>query len=1008
MLHYRCTRLLIGAVCALPSVVQGSQSLVLTPGTSLRLNIPNTAPYNALLGSRVEYRLHNWTTPAANSTLFTLGGTVSAPMLVFQLTKTSELCVLEYGDAAPAYGGEMCADITGFPDVLVRWQRDTANMRFQYEVRTSLNVPLSTYCGLKSYALHNTFGCPAQTMNVRSWAGVSEIGDAGSKAAAQISWLKWYSTLVPVGSGAIVESNPADLADFRFEGNLSNTATGSTPTLQGQASFVAAPGYPPACNIGQQQVFRAGHPAQLDGSASYAMDGGTLLSYSWKELSGPTTVTWSGSPAQPTVNGLVFGSYVFQLTVTDSSGQSSSCSVKDGAVASDDNGVVITNNPTLDALIGPQIRFGASPWPWFDNRHRAAANLQSQNLDIYYQSFWDTLQPGMVTVTPNSNIVTGVGTTFSTTFCQGPANPHAAKPINVGILIWHPTSVPGQTGRRWMSVTGCQSDTQLTTAQQWTPDLPGGTMQFGYADGYTAGNWISDIDPANFYDNVAAFYTLYYRSGIDDYLMAARKLADRFWLAPRIDQGAACEMNSGFCNAPRNLSQLGLVLRALDGRPDMWPGLRAMWKTFMYDMSFFYQGKEVSDAREQGYILAMVSYCALADPDPVNSAACKSSISKSFSIAWTPFKGTAGDWPTLWYQQGPGFASWGTPNSSVSLTNGSAGVVGNGTRWTAGDFPFKNTSMVWFTNGIPWPTDSSQGDPTYYTATFIDATHLQLDRPYAGTSGVHGYVLAGANQIIGYGQEPFTLGILATAFDLAGTAIAGTDPVTSALAHSYTVAAVNWLKNTAYWPATKAIYYQAGELNCQAPISDSNAACTGGNNASQSRTLSGMIMRAVGAAYAYSGDTSLLNFGDLLFSAMYSKPGTGGPNPDGSYVSDLDDTGYYMTGAPPQGSAPKYFGMFFGFGDNSTWPAYRIGRQAPPSTKVVQLAIVHPAMAQKMRLTITEPDGTVSHAVCGFSHCGVTVDGRLGDPSVSADFVSESETVIESRPVTIVSERPAN
>jgi hypothetical protein len=450
------------------------------------------------------------------------------------------------------------------------------------------------------------------------------------------------------------------------------------------------------------------------------------------------------------------------------------------------------------------------------------------------------------------------------------------------------------------------------------------------------------------------------------------------------------------------------VLRALDGRPDMWPGLRAMWKTFMFNMSYFYQGKEVSDAREQGYELAMVAYCGLADPDPVNSAACKTSISKSFSTAWTPFEGPVGNWPELWYEQGPGYASWAIPNSSVTLTAGSTSVAGNGISWTADHFPLKNTSLVWFTNGIAWPENATQGDPAYYTATFIDATHLQLDRPYAGTSGVHGYVLGGSNQIIGYGQEPFTLGILATAFDLAGQAIAGTDPVTSALAHSYNVAAVNWLKTTAYWPARKAIYYQAGELNCQPPISDSNAACTDGNNASQARTLSGMIMRAVGAAYAYSGDPSLLSFGDLLFSAMYSKPGTGGPNPDGSYISDLDDTGYYMTGAPPQGSAPKYFGMFFGFGDNSTWPAYRIGQQLTPSTRLVQLSTAHPAAAQKMRLTITEPDGAVSHAECGFAQCGVTVDGRLGDPSVSAEFVSGDGTVTESRPVGVISERPRN
>ena len=48
--------------------------------------------------------------------------------------------------------------------------------------------------------------------------------------------------------------------------------------------------------------------------------------------------------------------------------------------------------------------------------------------------------------------------------------------------------------------------------------------------------WAYNSQPANYYDAVAAFYALYYRTGIDDYLTAARKLADRFWKY-RLDSG---------------------------------------------------------------------------------------------------------------------------------------------------------------------------------------------------------------------------------------------------------------------------------------------------------------------------------------------------------------------------------------------------------------------------------------------------------------------------------------
>ena len=659
----------LSAVWGFPLMLAGCQSLVLSPGASLKITVPALPPFTTLSSTRVEYRLHSWTTPAKYSTLFTLGNSPGSPFLNFVLAPTNEICVEDLVDSAPQYGNWMCADITGVPDVVVRLQRDTVNKQIQYEVRTAQNIPLATYCGFKQYSGNNKFACPIQTVAARSWQGTAEIGDQGSAATAQLAWLKWYSSLVPAGSGALIESTPADLADWRFEGNLNEAAAGTVATLQGVPSFSPTPSYVPACSAGQQQTLRAGYPAQLDGSASYPLDGGTALAYFWQELSGPSTVAWSGNPAQPTVTGLVFGSYIFQLTVTDSSNQSSTCSVKDGAVASDDNGVVITNNPSVDLLIGPQIRFGANPWPWFDDRHRAAADLQNKNLDIYYTSYWDTPAAGMVTVTQNSYVVTGIGTTFTTMFCQGPQNPHVPKATNPGVIAWHPTGVAGQTGRRWLYVASCQSDTQLTTTQPWTPDLAGGTMAYGYADEQMAGTWVDNGDPVNFYDNVVGFYTLYYRSGLDDYQIAAQKLADRFWLSPRTDQGASCELGSYYCTFPRNLSTLGLFLRALDGRPDMWPGLRAMLGKPLYDMSYFGQYNMVQDAREQGYELATVTYCALVDPDANSRATCKAAISKSFANAWTPYQGKDGNWPALWYggyNGATGFSSWDT-HTTVTL-----------------------------------------------------------------------------------------------------------------------------------------------------------------------------------------------------------------------------------------------------------------------------------------------------------------------------------------------------
>ena len=988
-----------------PSALHGAQSLDVAPGRTLKVSIPASSPFTTLGDTRLEFRLHNWSTPAKASTILALGGAAGAPLFSVELTPGNELCGLEGADDLSLNGNRMCADITDSPDVLVRMQRDAAGKRFNYEVRTVANVPLVTYCGLKATASANQFGCPIQALNQVSWAGEGEIGDSASVATVQFAWIKWYSSVVLPGSGSIQEWTPSDLADWRFDGTTDETAAGALPIIQGPASYAPRPVYPPVCTGGSSQTLRAGYPAQLDGSASYPLDAGTNLTYNWQELSGPNGVSWTGSDsAHPAIDRLVFGTYIFQLTVRDGSNQSSTCTVKEGAVASDDNGVVITGNSTLDLLIGPQTRFGTNLWPWFDDRQRAAAELQMRNLDAYYGSYWDTPAPGVVTVTGNSAIVTGAGTTFTTTFCQGPADWSTAK-TGARIDVWYPLS-GGQSGRREFPVSSCQSDTQLTLDGPWATDVPDGAgFAYSYADPSLTALWTDSADPADFYDNVAAFYILYYRSGIDDYLMAARKLADRFWLSPRIDGGAACQVGSPYCSSPQYLSQLGLVLRALDGRPDMWPGLRAMWARQMQDVGDFAGYGEVEDPAEQGYRLAMLSYCALADPNPDSAASCKTSIAGLFPSVWTPFQGKDSNWPALWYGGNGGaltYSSWDS-GSSVSLAAGSTAVVGNGTAWTADLFSNNGSATVWFTGGVGMPADNRAGDADLYTATWVDGTHLNLDRPYAGTTGVHGWALAGSGSPVGWGVQPASLGVLALAFDLSAKAIEDIDPANAALAHNYNVAAVNWIKNGGFWQSAKGLYTQSGQLNCQPPISETNQVCTGGNNPAQARALNAMVLRAAGAAYAYTRDPGLKDFGDLLFSAMYAKPATGGLNPDGTYLSDWDDgSGSYMRGVPPTGDAPKYFGMFFGFGDNSTWPAYRTGGLQPPSTRLLRInTITPPPGSSKIRLTITHPNGSTSQTECGFESCAFTADGRAGRPAVGIEYLSPSNSVIRSVPATI-------
>ncbi|HSZ87731.1 MAG TPA: T9SS type A sorting domain-containing protein [Puia sp.] len=57
----------------------------------------------------------------------------------------------------------------------------------------------------------------------------------------------------------------------------------------------------------------------LIGSGSYE-PGGSIASYSWKQISGPTSIIFNTNIPTTLVAGLVAGTYVFQLTITDNSG----------------------------------------------------------------------------------------------------------------------------------------------------------------------------------------------------------------------------------------------------------------------------------------------------------------------------------------------------------------------------------------------------------------------------------------------------------------------------------------------------------------------------------------------------------------------------------------------------------------------------------------------------------------------------------------------------------------
>ncbi|GGE93908.1 hypothetical protein GCM10011383_00740 [Hymenobacter cavernae] len=128
----------------------------------------------------------------------------------------------------------------------------------------------------------------------------------------------------------------------------------------------------PVANAGaNQSVTLPANSVTLNGTASIDVDG-TIVSYLWSQVSGPNPASFSStSTPTPAVSGLVAGTYVFSLVVTDNLGLMSSPAQ-----------VSVTVNPS-----------GTLRTP--ENPANTVAGLDYK----YYEGFWEVL-PSFSTLTP--------------------------------------------------------------------------------------------------------------------------------------------------------------------------------------------------------------------------------------------------------------------------------------------------------------------------------------------------------------------------------------------------------------------------------------------------------------------------------------------------------------------------------------------------------------------------------------------------------------------------------
>lgn len=389
----------IAFLLALP--VFAGQSLILSPGVTGTVGDPYLADTQSW---RAEFQIHGWTPPAAGiyySYIFRLNGTgVSA-----SITYPGSIAIIDWRDS---YTCSATLSVTGRTNVLVRVQRDVSKMQLTGEV---WNFDGTSYASVV---------CPLTSINAYPTSNFDGIlGTATTDT--KLAFLRVDKALVPLGSKPPTTANAGTWTELRLDGGpagLQDSSGNNHHASLGGPAYAPTPNQTPFAFIKAAGApfwsdwisLRAGHPAQLDGSRSYSLaDASDAVTYRWQQVGDPRGIRWSSYTAEkPVVEGLVFGTYKFRLEAADVNGAAAAAELEVGAVATDDNGVVVNADPNVDKLFGPMIAFGASPWGYMDERAMTATKLRSAAYDAagLNPPSWEIQRAGTVSYTAEGKTTT--------------------------------------------------------------------------------------------------------------------------------------------------------------------------------------------------------------------------------------------------------------------------------------------------------------------------------------------------------------------------------------------------------------------------------------------------------------------------------------------------------------------------------------------------------------------------------------------------------------------------
>ncbi|HMF56236.1 MAG TPA: hypothetical protein VK619_07810 [Pyrinomonadaceae bacterium] len=313
--------------------------------------------------------------------------------------------------------------------------------------------------------------------------------------------------------------------------------------------------------------------------------------------------------------------YVFAHNYKAFRGRGSNNTASDGAQVSADNqrplgdlpspanssirDLVVFPNAAVELIAGPQLKSGSrlNPFPRFDSIAATRGMRNAQD----FPSIPPMNLSGAISITRGSTVVTGTGTRFTSQ-----VDPRGPAPLFNGRLRIRDRD---GTTMRVVQVLSVQSDTQMTLNAPWAFESISNTAaDTDYND--QDNGWAHDaFINKNYYDLALCLYQEYYRTGDQQFLREARRIADSWWKAPFCKEGT--ERSSSQWPQPRSISLGGLMLRALDGRPEMWDWIN-FYVRYQYDawvMAHLNSAQLFGGAREAGYLLLYAAWLSRVLPN---------------------------------------------------------------------------------------------------------------------------------------------------------------------------------------------------------------------------------------------------------------------------------------------------------------------------------------------------------------------------------------------------------